>query len=193
MTDYHALITARLDDKRCIHSKGTADEAFKLAQRFGCDVQKAYTAGLLHDIAKCLSPQEACEKANAYGIEINQYFENNPELMHGEVGAAIAEYELQIHDEEILSAIRCHTTGKRDMSLLDKIIYIADLIEPSRNFEGIAEIRRMAYKDLDNAIVMAVRSILDYVMKRGLVIHPATVDAYNDIIIKRRNLFGTKV
>ena len=193
MTDYHALINTRLDGKRCIHSESTADEAIKLAQRYGFDTQKAYTAGLLHDLAKCLSPQEACEKAKAYGIGINEYYENNPELMHGAVGAAIAEYELHIHDEEILSAIRCHTTGKKDMSLLDKIIYMADLIEPSRNFEGIDEIRRMAYEDLDKAIVMAVRSILDYVMKRGLVIHPDTVDAYNDIIIKRRNLFGTKV
>jgi predicted HD superfamily hydrolase involved in NAD metabolism len=194
MTDYHALIRQRLNEKRRVHSENTAAEAEKLAKRYGCDEQKAYTAGLLHDIAKCLSQDEASALAAKYGVAIDEYAQNNPELIHGPLGAAIVQNELKIRDEEILDAIRYHTTGRRGMSLMEKIIYLADVIEPTNVFEGVEDIRRMAYEDLDGAIVLSAINTLDFVLKRRLVIHPDTVDAYNDImIIKRRNLIGTKV
>lgn len=193
MTGFHETIRKYLDEKRSLHSINTAAEALKLAKKFGCDEEKAYAAGMLHDIAKCLDKNDMFELAKKYNIEIDKYCKMNKELFHGILGAEIARNELQITDEEVLNAIRCHTTGKKDMTLLDKIIYIADLIEPLRDFKGIEAIRRMAYEDLDEAVVMAARSIMQYVMEQGHVIHPNTVDAYNDLLIKRRNTVGKKV
>lgn len=190
MTEYLGIIRNYLDEKRCLHSVNTAQEAVKLAKKFGGDEEKAYIAGILHDIAKCMDKKDMLKLAKKYDIEIDTYCMNNMELFHGLLGAAIVKNELKIDDEEILSAIRCHTAGKKDMALLDKITYMADLIEPSRKFSGIKAIRRMAYKDLDEAVFMAARSILKYVMEQGHVIHPDTVDAYNDVLIKRRNTVG---
>lgn len=190
MTDYRQIIKKYLDKERFEHSLNTAAEAVKLARAYGADEEKAYTAGMLHDIAKCLTAEDAIAAVRKYGAEADDYCLANAELLHGMVGALIAEHELKIADREILSAIDCHTTGKKGMTLLDSIIYIADLIEPLREFKGIGEIRQAAYRDLNAAVILAAKSVIAYVMERGLVVHPKTVDAYNDAILKRRNTVG---
>jgi predicted HD superfamily hydrolase involved in NAD metabolism len=190
MRDYTEVIRSFLDERRFSHSVSTAAEAVKLAMRYGADEDKAHEAGMLHDIAKCLSPGEAIAAAERYGVAVDDYCRVNTELLHGAVGAAIAKQVIGITDGDVLTAIACHTTGKRGMSLLDKIIYIADLIEPSRDFDGIEEIRETAYEDLDEAVIQASKSVINYVLKRELVLHPDTIDAYNDSILKRRNAIG---
>jgi len=110
----------------------------------------------------------------------------NPELLHGKVGAAMVQADLGISDEDILCAIRWHTTGRAGMSLLEKIVYIADLIEPGRDFSGIDEIRDLAYRDIDEAMLAALKQVMDFVMCKGFTLHPSSIEAYQYIQNIRR-------
>ncbi len=169
-----------IDGRRLCHSIGTAHEAVRLAQRYGADRDKAYIAGLLHDVAKGKCGCELQQLASEYDISIDDVEADNIELIHGRLGAAMIKKQLGIDDEEILSAIRWHTTGRRGMTLLEKIIYIADLIEPSRDFIGVDDIRSMAYEDIDLAMRKALQEVIGFVKKRGFALHPNSIEAYND-------------
>lgn len=172
------------DEKRIAHSKSTAQTAVSMSKRFGADEKKAYTAGLLHDIAKCLSREQLILLADKYSYELSEVEKKNTKLLHGPIGALILRHELGIEDEEILSAVHYHTTGRPNMSLLEKIIYLADLIEPLRKFNGIVEIREVAENDIDLAVHLASRRILEYILKEDVAIHENTVLVYNELISK---------
>ena len=122
----------KLNDKRYIHSIGVEYTAANLAFLYGEDVKRARIAGLLHDCAKCIPTDEKLKKAKKLGIPINSSEKANPDLLHGKLGAYYAKEKFGIKDEEILSAITYHTTGKPEMTLLEKIIFVADYIEPNR-------------------------------------------------------------
>ncbi len=169
-----------IDDKRLSHSIGTANEAVKLAHIYGADEKKAYTAGLLHDVAKGRCKYGFSKLAAEYGIEIDEIESKNIELIHGRLGAAMIEKQLGIHDEEILAAVRWHTTGRMGMSLLEKIIYLADLIEPGRHFKGIDAIRDLAYRNIDEAMREALKQVMGFVQSEGFALHPNSIEAYND-------------
>lgn len=185
MPDYEKLISYvkdHTDGKRLAHSLGTAQEAAKLAKRYGVDEQKAYIAGLLHDVAKGKCQFGLNKLASEYDIDIDEAESQNIELIHGRLGAAMVEKELHIHDQDILSAICWHTTGRKGMTLLEKIVYLADLIEPGRQFAGLDTIRRIAYENLDLAMREALTQVMDFVQKKGFALHPSSVEAYQDII-----------
>ena len=175
-----------IDGHRLAHSHGTANEAAALARNYGVDERKAYIAGLLHDVAKggCKTGLE--KMAVQYEVEADGLELNNPELLHGKIGAAMVKAELDIADEDILSAIRWHTTGRSGMSMLDKIVYIADLIEPGRRFECIDNIRRLAYQDINEAMLVALDQVMQFIKDQGFILHPNSLEAYEDIL-KRRN------
>lgn len=177
------LLDLYLDKKRKAHSLATAEMAVELAKRFGADEKKAYTAGLLHDIAKGFSPEKMIEQAEFYGIEITPVEQVNTELLHGPVAAQMVKEQAGITDEDIINAIRYHTTGRAGMSLLEKIIYVADVIEPNRTFLCVPEVRLAAERDLDLAVHLAAKRTLSYVVDRGLAVHPFTVDVFNERII----------
>ncbi|MEZ4357987.1 MAG: bis(5'-nucleosyl)-tetraphosphatase (symmetrical) YqeK [Eubacteriales bacterium] len=183
-TDIIEILKQYVDDIRLAHSTSTAQTAVMLAKHYGADEEKAYLAGLLHDIAKCLSKEQLLSLSKKYSYDLSEVEKKNTKLLHGPVGAIILENEIGIKDEEILSAVGCHTTGKPNMSLLDKIIYIADLIEPLRKFKGTEEIREIAYKDIDLAVHLASRRVLEYILKKDLAIHENTVLVYNEFISK---------
>lgn len=182
MNRYEQIARERLSGKRLLHSQGTADTAKKLAQRYGGDVQKAYDAGIVHDIAKPLDGEELLLAAEKYGVEVDGYLKKCPWLLHGPVAAAILEREYGVEDGELLRAVALHTTGGRDMSLLDKVIYLADLIEPGRDFPGVREIRERMYEGIDGALLLGVGTVLGFLIKKGWVIHPSSVDMYNSLI-----------
>jgi predicted HD superfamily hydrolase involved in NAD metabolism len=115
----------------------------RVAKKYGADKNKAYIAGLLHDVAKGLSADSLKAIASENGIKVDEHEVNNPKLLHGKVGAAIVSRELGINDEDILSAIKWHTTGHKNMTLLEKIIYLADIIEPGRNFPETDALRAL--------------------------------------------------
>lgn len=164
------------------HSIRVMEEAEKLAKRYGYNENKASIAGLLHDCGRLLDKFEILKKAYDFDIIQKDNRVNNFPLIHAPLGAEIARREFNILDEDILNAIRYHTTGRPNMSLIDKIVYIADYIEPERNFNGLDEVRKLAYDDLDKAILKAMDNTIKYLINKGAYIHPDTINSRNFII-----------
>ena len=145
----------KLDQKRFDHTIGVAYTAAAMAMRWEYDIEKARIAGLLHDSAKCIPPEKKISLCRKYNIQMTEVEHNNPFLLHAKLGAFLAMKKFNINDKEIISAILNHTTGKPDMGLLDKIIYVADYIEPRRSkAPRLQEIRKTAFTDLDLALFM---------------------------------------
>jgi len=165
--------------KRFSHSIGVMETAVELAELYRVDKNKAMLAGLLHDCAKIIDPIYLLKRANDFDIILDDIMKKNNELIHGPLGSRIAEYEYMIKDREILDAIYYHTTGREKMSMLDKIIYIADFIEPSRNYPGVDAIRELAFKDLDKSILLSMENTLIYLISQRRVIHLDTIRARN--------------
>lgn len=173
-----------LSAKRYFHTQGVMYTSSALAMCYGADIKKALFAGLLHDCAKYLSEEEQLRQCKKHHLLIREIEKNNPYLLHAKVGAYFAASKYGIKDEEILSAITWHTTGKPKMSLLDKIIFTADYIEPGRKeIEGLKEIRQMAFKDIDRAVYQILYNTLNYLKKnkgeRKKEIDCMTQEAYN--------------
>ncbi len=164
-----------LDESRYEHTIGVMDTAACLAMRYGADLTQALVAGLLHDCAKCIPNDEKLKLCRKNGIEVTPFEEKALFLLHAKLGAWMAEHEYHVSDPAILSAIACHTTGKPDMSLLDKIVFIADYIEPGRNkAPGLPEIRRLSFTDIDQALIRILSDTLDYLASSNDPIDPAT-------------------
>ncbi len=183
-----AYLESKLDTKRIGHSVGTAKVACQLAEKHKADVQKAYKAGMLHDIAKGICGDQLEQMLDYFGITADDTEKKNPELLHGRLGAAMVRQELGITDEDVLNAIRWHTTGRAGMSLLEKIIYLSDLIEPTRKFEGIDPIRALAEADIDAAMCAALKQVMHFVKKKGFTLHPNSLMAYHDCLEKGGSL-----
>lgn len=168
------------DKMRFRHTIGVADTSACLAMRYGYDMEKAYIAGLLHDCAKCIPDEIKIQECNDNNIEISDIEYNSPYLLHSKLGAFYAKTKYGITDDDICSAITYHTTGKPDMSLLDKIIFIADYIEPYRNKAGnLSEIRSLTFIDIDKAINVVLHDTIEYLKESGKPIDQTTVDTYN--------------
>lgn len=171
------VIKSRLGVKRFDHTLGVVDSAVELAKRYKGNVSKARVAALLHDIAKPMGHQEMLKIVSDSGIILDNQMLENTELLHGHIGAYIAESELGISDPEILDAIRFHTTGRENMTLLDKIIYLADFIEPGRNFPGVEEIRKIVIVSIDEAVIIALENTIKHLESLGTPIHKITLSA----------------
>ena len=152
-----------MDDSRFEHTLGVMYTCGALAMRYGCDLDKAMLAGLMHDCAKCMPNGKKLKMAEKHHLEITELERKNPFMLHAKLGAFLARKKYDIEDEEILNAIRWHTTGRPEMTLLDKIVYIADYIEPKRDkAPHLPMIRQKAFVDLDEALVMILRDTLGY-------------------------------
>lgn len=160
-----------LNQERFSHSLGVRDTAVALAKIHGADAKKAELAGLLHDNAKNLTDQY--ERCRELEVELDEFEQKNPALVHAKLGAETAKCEFGITDSEILDAIRYHTVGRRGMTLLEKIIFVADLTEPGRNFPDVPPIRELAKKDIDAAVCECVRSTIEINKTRGNDVHPS--------------------
>ena len=179
MHEIENFIKERLSAKRFDHSKGVAECAEKLADRYKVDRNSAFIAGLLHDCAKEL-PLEEMTKITE-GLDLDGEVKESKNLLHGPAGAVLAKKHFDISDE-IFDACFYHTSGKEDMPLLTKIIFIADMIEQGRDFPGVEEIRNLAFEDIDRAIVLSIDSTLAHLTKKGAKIYPLTVKARNFLI-----------
>lgn len=172
------LLQKRLREHRLIHTLGVCEEAIKLANRFGASKEKAELAALLHDWTKQVPLEEQQTICNRYHSIPDEMQKESVALLHAVTAETIAFYELGIDDNEILSAIRYHTTGCRDMNLLMKIIYLADCIEPNREpYPGLEEIRATAQKNLDKAVLLSMERGLAHLKETGKPIHPDTLSA----------------
>jgi nicotinate-nucleotide adenylyltransferase len=162
---------------RVPHVQGCEAEAVHLAERYGADVDEAREAGILHDITKKLDGETQLRLCEEYGIELDEQLRAAVKVLHSKTGAALAKAKFGVSDD-VQSAICWHSTGRPDMTLLEKIIYIADYIEPTRAFDGVDELRRLAYEDLDRAIIMGLEMSIDDLNSRGdRQPHPVTLEA----------------
>lgn len=172
-----------LSEKRYIHSLGTAECARDLAKKFGQDEEKAYTAGLLHDCAKCF-PNEKLMDIIEKHLDVEKIELMNYKTLHAPVSAYIAKEEFGVEDSEILSAIRWHTLGKIDMTDFEKIIFLADKVEPrTRDKDYLNEVRSFLNEDdgLNKAMLICYKETIKSLVKRDLKICPVTIDIYNNL------------
>ena len=167
---------AYLKHKRIPHVLGTEEEAVRLAERYGADVEKARVAALLHDCTKKLNMDEQKALCAQYGIELDELEEKALKLLHAKTGAAIAR-DVFGADDEIYDAIRWHTTGRAEMSVLEKVLYLADYIEPTRDFPGVDELRKACYEDLDKGLLMGLEMTIREMTEMGNPIHHHTIEA----------------
>ena len=170
-------LSKELDSKRYEHTLGVAYTASCLAMRYDYDITKAYIAGLLHDCAKCMSHNERINYCKKNNLEVTEIEKTNPSLLHAKVGADLSKRKYGIEDEEICSAVRYHTTGRPNMTLLEKLVYLADYMEPNRTIDGIDELRRLTWTDPDEALAMGLEMTMTYVSSRGAKVDPHSAAA----------------
>ena len=173
-------LQSALSIDRYIHTLGVAEEAQKLAAVYGDAglVKKAEYAGLLHDCAKDYPDDMKKRFCKEYHVPVDDVMKKQLGLIHPFLGAEVAKREYGVEDEDIIGAIRWHTTGKPEMTVLEKIVFIADYIEPNRKpFDGLEKARKLAYEDLDKAMAYILESTIEYVKERNRALHPYSVEA----------------
>ncbi|MBQ7962079.1 MAG: bis(5'-nucleosyl)-tetraphosphatase (symmetrical) YqeK [Clostridia bacterium] len=178
---YIDLIKSKLSPYRFNHSVEVAKSAVYLAEKYGGDSEKMYVAGLLHDVLKEADRDETFYYVDKYVIPLTVLEEVTPKLWHAIVGAEFIRNELGIDDDEIITAVRYHTTGRKNMTLSEKILFIADFISADRDYNGADEMRERAEKSLECAMDMGLSFTIADLVEHGRPVHPDTVDAYNDI------------
>lgn len=175
-----------MDDSRFEHTLGVMYTCGALAMRYGYDLDRAMLAGLMHDCAKCMPNAKKLKMAEKNHLEISSLERKNPFMLHAKLGALLAKKKYDIDDEEILDAIRWHTTGRPDMTLLDKIVYVADYIEPKRDkAPNLSEVRRMAFIDLDKALLRILEDTLGYLGDSTEDVDDMTRQTYDFYVQKR--------
>lgn len=175
-----ALVKARLSSKRYKHTVNVKNMAVQLAERYGADPEKAALAALLHDSAKEMDRGAMLQILNENAIIAKNAASRPAPVWHGVVAAILCRTEWGITDTEVLSAIDCHTTGKANMSLLDKIIYMADMVSAERDFPGVEELREEAMRDLDLALYHALSQCAAHVQEKGEAMDVETLAALED-------------
>ena len=175
-------VRQRLSEKRFYHSQCVEEEAVRLAVLYGADPEKARLAGLLHDILKDTPAEEQLKILQGFGIMMNDTELANQKLWHAISGAAFLEFGLGIRDRELLSAVRCHTSGRKNMTLLEKVLFVADYISADRDYPGVEELRAVARESLEEAIIEGVAFTVQELMSRREPVASASIDAYNDAV-----------
>lgn len=168
------------DEKRYEHTLGVAYTAANLANLYGVDIQKALRAGLLHDCAKCIPSKEKLELCKKYHIEVTALEKRNPSLTHAKLGAKVAWDVYKEQNQDVIHAIASHTTGRPGMSMLEKIIFVADYMEPGRDkAPNLLQIRKLAYENIDLAMIKILQDTLSYLKETGEEFDPATEETLN--------------
>jgi predicted HD superfamily hydrolase involved in NAD metabolism len=182
-------VSGQMPERRWKHTQGVMASAVELAERFGADPAKADLAALLHDVAKYwpIERQENVIRDHVDSGLSQELLEYDKQLLHAEVGAFVAKQDYGIEDQEVLDAIRYHTSGRIGMTLLDKIVCLADYIEPGRDFPGVDNIRELAKHNLDEALIAGLDSTIAFLLQKRKVIFPLTMFARNDLIQQLAN------
>lgn len=183
---YVQLIEKRLSPKRFLHSMNVAKECVKLAEKYGGDKEKAYLAGVLHDIMKEESPEMQLQTIAQSDIIIDTVTENAPPLWHAKAGAAYCKHVLNIKDEEIVNAISYHTTARADMSQLEKILYLADYIGEERDYPDVDNMRKETWSSMERGMAYALEYSIWDLVNRKKAIHIDTVNAYNQLVLQKK-------
>ncbi len=180
---YIEILKSRLDDYRFNHSLCVADEALRLAEKYGGDKEKCYLAGLLHDITKNASKEEHLQIFETFGIMLSVVEKNAKKLWHAMSGSAYIENVLQIRDKELIDAVRYHTTAKADMSLTAKLLYLADFTSRDRDYPDVEVIREKVDISLEDAFIYALQYSITDLVEQSKAVHPDTLAAYNEAVL----------
>lgn len=173
------ILKIRLSKKRYTHSLNVADAALKLAEKYGADIEKAYLAGLVHDICKEVPTDEQLTMAEKCCQGFDETEKKIPALYHAAAGSWYGENILHIHDADILNAVRYHTTGRAGMSRLEECVYLADLISDDRTYKDVGRMRRLAFEDINGAMLEAAKFTLSDVIAKGSFIPENSMQTYN--------------
>lgn len=179
---YNKILKKNLTEKRYNHSVNVSKKAVYLAKKYGADVKKAEIAGLLHDITKQTDEDEQLQLISEAGMKLSALEFDNKKLWHALSGAAYLKTKLKISDEEILNAVKFHTTGRAGMSLLEKIVFVADMISDDRTSVESAEVKKIAEENLEKAVCLAAEASIELLMNKKFTIAPNTLAAYNDTV-----------
>ncbi len=174
-------IKERLTEHRYIHSIGVMKKAEELARFYGLDSKKARLIGIVHDIAKQMKPSEIEEYISKYNVELDEIEKSNTELIHAKIGADISKRKYNF-DDQMVEAVKYHTTGHPNMDMMAKIIFIADKIEENRNYEGVEEKRQLAFLNIDKAIIETIEYTTKDSINRGKMIHTDSIDTRNYLL-----------
>ncbi len=178
-------IQKSMSESRFKHVLGVEATALSLAEQYGVNLEQASKAALSHDYAKERPDDEMIELIRTQGVDLT-LIEYGNQIWHGILGAYLVKVELGITDEAVLQAIRLHTTGAKEMSQLDKVIYVADFIEPGRQFPGVEEARVVAFRNLDEAVAFETKQTLGHLIAQEVQIYPKTIETYNQWVVKNR-------
>jgi len=183
LEEMRALLEESLPRKRYEHSVRVYETAMQMAEVCNADKNKVAIAALLHDCGRQIPTKESLSKALVLGIPVDGTEAAQPILLHAKLGVyyAIHQYGINAEDSEVLDAIRYHSTGNADMTETAKIVFLADMIEPKRDFEGVKEIRDAAFKDLDRAMFLSYKNTIDYLLEDNALIHPDAIAGYNQL------------
>lgn len=175
-------VRRHLTEKRFYHCECVAESCAQLAKKYGADVEKARLAGILHDIMKDTPAEEQLKIIEEFGIMLTESERKNQKLWHAVSGAAFAEHALGVTDREVLDAIACHTGGKSGMTLLDKVLFVADYISADRDYPGVEELRRLAESSLEEVMIEGIAFTIPERMAARLTLEPRSIDAYNEAL-----------
>ncbi|MFZ5827092.1 MAG: bis(5'-nucleosyl)-tetraphosphatase (symmetrical) YqeK [Bacillota bacterium] len=175
-------VSQQLRGERLAHTYRVLEAARALGVRYGADADQVSVAALMHDYAKAMKPAELLDHARQRNLIVDPAEEAQPHLLHGPVAAALLREQGLVTDPAVLDAIRYHTTGRAEMSLLEKVIWLADYIEPGRSFPGVEQIRAEAEHDLDLALLHALDNSIVYVIQRGWPLHLYSIYARNALL-----------
>lgn len=181
-----------ISENRYLHTMRVVETCERLAKVHNEDLEKVRLAALLHDSAKFISKDRVFEMAKELDILDDEIYGYNIALVHAPLAAKIASDKYAIKDQDILNAISYHTTCRENMSLLEKIVFMGDYIEPSRDFRGIEEIRKLAFDDLDGSLILAIDTNIKFLLERGKLISLDSIKARNYLLIEKIKKEGNK-
>lgn len=177
------ILKRNLKDSRYNHTIGVEKSAIKLAEIYEESIDKVIISSLFHDFAKYMTDEELHYYVKEYNIELDEIEKLDYSIIHGKVAKFIAKYEYNIDDVDVLNSIEYHTTGRKNMTKLEKIIYLADYIEENRNYDGVDNLRRLAYEvGLNEALLESFNNSINFLLKKSVLIHKNTVEARNQIL-----------
>ena len=178
------VLSNELSETRFKHTLGVAETAKILAEKWGADADAAYLAGLVHDCAKEIPVEQMVELLEKNGYCCDEMERESSNILHAPLGSIIAKEKFGVEDEDVLNAVRYHTLGRAQMSLLEKIIYVADFIEPGRKYKEVQFVRDLAYVDIDKAVLKEADIVIKYIIDKGGVLHTESVRTRNSFLIK---------
>lgn len=184
MAEYKNIIRTLMGEYRYTHSVNVSEEAVILAKLYGADIEKAYIAGILHDITKEIPKEEQLQIIANGGIILDNVQQNAPKLWHSISGSVYVREKLGINDVDIINSIRYHTTGRAGMSLLEKIIFIADFTSAERSYNGVEIMREKSRNSLEDAMLFACKFTIGDLSSRSLAIHRDQLDCYNELVMQ---------